>query len=520
MRPPRTSLLSCAAAAALLAGGCRVSLDGAPCRGPGTAADCPDGQACGNDLRCSARALACAASRCTPGEGACEGGLTAAAILCTGADPVCGRRVRDDCAVRGMVCGTQPGVDLGACRCPPEVQGPIVVADPGGSPSRDAHPYPNGQASPRECRFGRLSDALAEAAALAPQAATVQIEAEEAGTIAFGQATAEAWPLLVASNVTLAGVAAPAGPALIRGAPGAPAVLSVEGAVEDVRVDADSATTGVHVGAPGARLVRVEVGGAAGPALEVTVGADPATAATVEVLGGSYGASDIGIWIRGGRVSVAPDPAHASTAVASENAGSTIVAGNVRDGVVIGGMAPRLPLTMMSVDAVLSRVLIADSGGTGITVAGLPPSSRVSVTGSDIRGNGTGEPTSYGAVGSGGPRTAAGVFVQLASGVAFTFHANRLWSNLGDQLAFDPGTWSIAAPDCGALSNVFACIPGGCNAGTCAVALLGSGTVQAAYTVWPGIPTYAYATPNNVLDIEAPTFCMGDLGEPPKPSCQ
>jgi hypothetical protein len=294
----------------------------------------------------------------------------------------------------------------------------------------------------------------------------------------------------------------------------------VEGAVEDVRVDAESATTGVVVTAPGARLVRVDVAGAAGAALEVMVTADPATAATVEVLGGSYRASDVGIWIRGGRVSVAPDPAYDSGAVASENPGSTIVAGNVRDGVVVGGRAIRgYPVTMTNTDAILERVSIDGNDGTGIIVAGLPPTSRVLIRACDVWSNGALDPTLYGMP----SRYAAGVLVSLASSVGFGFRTNRVWSNAGDQLAFESSSaWSIAAPTCGADTNVFDCIPGNCNesGGICAVSIVGGGSVQASKTNWPGdAGGDQYATMNVVAGVYTPDCCWGGAGEPPIPAC-
>jgi hypothetical protein len=61
--------LPLAAALAALLGGCVVDVDGAPCAVSGQSTDCPSGQACGNDHRCSARAQACVSSgsRCEPG---------------------------------------------------------------------------------------------------------------------------------------------------------------------------------------------------------------------------------------------------------------------------------------------------------------------------------------------------------------------------------------------------------------------------------------------------------------------
>ena len=64
---------------------CQVNVEGAHCNQPGSAEQCPSGQACGNDGRCSERAAACGA-RCTPGEVRCGGTSGSAAVkTCTDA---------------------------------------------------------------------------------------------------------------------------------------------------------------------------------------------------------------------------------------------------------------------------------------------------------------------------------------------------------------------------------------------------------------------------------------------------
>lgn len=535
--PPLRARL--ALAAALLFAACQVDVDGAPCRGPGSAADCPDGQACGNDLRCSARALACATSRCNPGVTECAD--TTKARRCDGiADRVCGRWVVDDCAARLMEC---PGVRSGACECP-ELVGTVVVADPSVHSVRGEPPFPTGQAQPPECRFGRLGDALVAAAERAPAAATARIEGETGVVAAFGAVTGEEWPLVVATNVTV--VAASPQPApIIRGEPGVPTIVAVQGALEDVRVEGGGAT-GVGValscGASGkpelrrvevdgggvldpdglvtaglsagvtvagtcgsARLSGVQVSAVAGPALSI----DPAAAATVDVLGGSFGGSNVGIWIRGQKVSVVPDP---------DTAASTVVWGNSGEGVVIGG----LPAT--AVEATLERMIVTANGGTGIVMQGLTSPSRVVARACDVSGNGAVRPAKYGPGLDPERRKSGGVLVRLGPIAAFTFSGNRLWANAGDQLAFESNAdWSISAPPCGSETNVFACMTGDtCDVaadvgGTCAVALLGAGSVQADSNMWPGTPTYLYVMEPAVT---ATSYCDGtEPGVPAKPTC-
>ena len=72
---PRAGRAGIAAlAAALLAlAGCKVEVEGAPCSVPGQGADCPSGQACGNDLRCSMAAASAGCVFCTDGAPGCSG---------------------------------------------------------------------------------------------------------------------------------------------------------------------------------------------------------------------------------------------------------------------------------------------------------------------------------------------------------------------------------------------------------------------------------------------------------------
>jgi hypothetical protein len=524
-----------ALAAALLLGACAVDVDGAPCAVSGTTRDCPAGQACGNDLRCSARALACAASRCTPGEGSCEGPTAKEiAVRCSPADPVCGRWVRDDCAAGALECGARSGGV--ACECPDYV-GTVVAADPRGSPSRDALPFPRGQAMPPECRFGRLGDALAAAAARAPDAATVVVHGVAGEPAVFGTTTGEAWPLTVASNVELVGAGAPAGPTIVRGDPGSGALVEAAGAIERVRVERPAvidggvrgtgiatacssgsvpslrgvevdggavldpsgvATAGLEAGvkvsgACGATLTAVAVAGAAGPALAL----EPSGAATVTVRGGSYGGSVVGVSIAGsGKVTVEPDP---------DTAASTVVAGNSKEGVLLSG-------STTAVDATFDGVVVSGNGGTGLVVWVVAPTTRLNVRQCDIAVNGATAPRIYGE--SGAQRAVGGVlFAQAAQFLEFTFGGNRIFANAGDQLTFfTSGPWSISAGTCGPQTNVFRCV----SEGALALTVTPPGSVEAAYSLWPGIlPTQWVSTG---VDPTA-DYCGAAPGVPPIPTC-
>jgi hypothetical protein len=522
----------------LLLSACTVRVDGAPCSVPGTTVDCPADQACGNDLRCSARALACVASRCTPDATYCSSTKVATAVRCDhAADPVCGKLVEDDCGARGLEC---PGpAHSGACECP-EYAGTVVVADPGGSPDRNALPFPRGQASPRECRFGRLADALATFASTTTSG-LVQVAGGEPGApIVFGSATGESWPVFVPSNVTLRGAPAPAGPTVIRGATdpeAAGTLVRVYGALEHLRIE-DGGARGVGVelacrqaGAPtlrdvqvdggghldpnlsitaglragisvlsscGATLQRVGVTGAAGPALCVEAGAG-----AVRVAGGSYTASEIGVSLRGGSTELTPD-----------GASSVSVSGNAWLGILVGG-GVAAPAPVVSVPgAALDRVVVSGNGGVGVVIARLvEASSRVQLRRCDVSANGRARVVTRGP--SGNERQVGGGLIAVEDLAIIGFAGNRLWSNAGDQLVIDSyAYWQFGPSSCGADTNVFACVSPG--PAQYALRMAGSGYVMAWYCRWPGSPQTDYVPPG----VEAKSVCTGATPqEPAMPAC-
>jgi hypothetical protein len=415
-----------------------------------------------------------------------------------------------------MACGDH-GLATGVCMCP-EYAGTLVVADAAsGSRVVADLPKPTGSPEPPECRFGRLSDALSAAAARAPSAATVRIEGGAA--VAFGAAAAEEWPLEVATNVTV--VAADGERPIVRADPAvATTLVVVRGAVDGLRVDGGGARRpGVEVACsgwnrPSLRRVEVDGQGTVDPDGIVTSGLtagivvtgqcggarltdvaarrvrgvaltiNPDEVGTVEVLGGSFGASNYGIWVRAGNVALKPDP---------ETAASVMVSGNAMHGVVIGGRSP-LAVRGARVAATLERAVVTANGGSGILAAGLPGSARIALSTCDVGENGVAanQVARYGA----GSRSAGGILVANA-GIDLEFTRNRIWANAADQLAFDSSAtnWTIAAAACGVDSNVFACVAGEptcLSGGACAVAVSGGGAVQASRNVWPEYPGDAY----------------------------
>jgi hypothetical protein len=518
-------------AAALIQAACAVQVDGAPCSARGATAECPGDQACGNDHRCSARALACAASRCDPGATHCSSTRAATAVRCEAADPVCGTWVEEDCTARGLECGTRAG----ACECP-EYAGTVVVADPGGSPSRDAVPFPRGQATPRECRFGSLADALVSlSATTAP--GTVTIAGEAGAAAVFGAATGEPWPLLIPSNVTVRAAPAPAGPSTIRAGTdpaSAGTLVRVLGTLDGLRIEGGGArgvglelacglagaptlrnvrvdgggildpslavTAGLRAGVSvtgtcGARLEGVEVTGVAGPALSVEPGAG-----AVQVVGGTYGGNEIGVWLRGGTTTFTPD-----------GASSVTVSGNAWLGFLVGGgIGSTNPLATVPA-ATLDRVVVSRNGAVGVVVARLvEPGSLVQLRSCDVSENGRTRIFTRG-----DSRQIGGVLVSAASPATLDFRGNRLWSNSGDQLVIESDSfWLLGPSSCGADTSLFACQ----GPNQWALRFTGGGSVAPVFFQWPGNPASSYVSPG--VWITQSQICFGSApGEPAMPVC-
>lgn len=518
--------------AALALAACSVDVEGAQCRVPGAAEDCPSGQACGNDLRCSARALACATAgtRCDPAPAYCVG--KARVERCSAeADPVCGALVSEDCAAAGLECGTRGPA---ACECPVALAPTSeFAADPVAGSPRGAAPFATGAASPPVCRFKRLGDALDAAAdaALAGGATSVRAHGAAGALVVFGDVvTGEQLPLEVAAGVTLHGADAPAGATVVR-AEGvtATALVSLRGAIEDVRVESvpvapaggglvgatgtgiatecplvvgaprprieavavdggRSLTKGIEVagGTCGADLSRVEVSRVAGTALEVA--ADAGVAVTVR--GSTFRDSAAGVRATGGKLTI--EPAEGTPSEVRGNAGEGIV--------ITGGTATTLDVTVTGTQ-------VRENGGTGLVLDVVSTASKLTVSGCVVYANGEGTPRRYG---PGSPqRAAGGVFIRQSALSPLVFDTNRVSSNAGDQLAFEGGSWSISPGACGPASNVFGCV--GANY---AVGIAGGGTVDASFSVWPDALWDGYVSPG----VTSSAYCNSAAGAPTPPA--
>jgi hypothetical protein len=501
-----------ASAAALLVAACHVDVEGAICHVPGATAECPAGQACGNDGRCSARALACetAGTRCEPGSAACAGDDDEERVeRCTGAvDPVCGSWAVEECTAAGLRCGTRSGE--AGCECP-AFDGAELAADPvAGSRDPDLPPFPTGAASPASCRFGRLGDALdaARDALVAHPEGTAVRAYGAGGPLVFGDvANGETFPLTVVAGVTLRGAVAPAGPTIVRaeGATGT-GISAVCGAagkprIEDLTLDGGgSLTRGIDVvaGSCGAALARVNVSGVNGPALALL--AD--TGVEVAVTASSFRESAVGVYGLGGRL-VLGSPDSPSDGVEAS--------GNAAEGILLKGASTR------TLDVEIYDGKVMENGGTGVMLDVVSTASRLTVRRCDVYANGRDQPRKYG---PDPQRVAGGILIRQSSLSAFAFDGNRLWSNARDQLAFETsGTaWSLAsgAASCGPASNLFACVAETDEA----IGIGGLGTVKANYSVWPGTPWDEWATSGVYIDPESAWCTAGTAGAPaPAATC-
>lgn len=504
---------SCAIAAALLLAACRVDVEGARCTLPGSPSECPDGQACGNDGRCSARAAGCGTSFCRVGATTCEGSADLGTCVAD-VDPVCG-------SWRVSGCGANLGcVERGAehaCECLAN-SGTEFAAGAGGS-AVDGAAHPTGLANPPECRFKRLGDALAAAIARGGPA-TVKVHGDPGAAVVF---TGEVFPLAVPPDVTISGADPPAGETVVHGDAGsADAMVALQGTLERVHLQNVSMTgNGVEMtcggtavptardvvvsapgtklakgiaisGACGALLERVDASGAAGAALDIA--SDPTAPITAK--GSKFHASGVGVQSTGGKVVLEPDPASGAATEVTDNAGS---------GLLLTGASS-------VVDATLNGVLVARNGGVGLFVDNVAQASKLRMTGCDVSANAASAPVAYGPVLD--RRNAGGLLVSSQVLLStFQLQANRIYANHGgldaDELAFESsaGPWPLTTSSCvaPALPNAIGCA--GTNAR--AVSVTAPGTVDARFTIWPATP------PSAVLGVNTTSYCGAWSGSCP-----
>lgn len=448
---------ACALVAAAVLAGCAVEVDGAPCAVPGATADCPGGQACGNDGRCSARALACAATRCAPGtDDTClaeagDASGTAVARRCVDVDPVCGRWTSERCDERGLSCGLRAG--WASCECPAATTGTLFVSPEGGPAG--APPFATGASSPPACAHRTVTDALDRAGARVRASPGLLATVRVAGGRTYSAASGEVFPLVVPGGVTLAGDGADAPVLLFDAAGAASAALALQAGSSLDRVT-------VRNGDGGPRDVAIEIACAGGT--------DPVQLTSVVIDGRGPSGARLGIGLRAagnlcpvtaaglvveraGDAGVSWDPAVLQSAVSNprfavalalaggavrECGGAGVVARGGRlsvDGARIADNAgrgvdargPRFQALAVS----LSRSRVIRNGDTG--VAAQEVSAGLQLRQNTIWGNGATTAWTGGGT-SGVSRRAGGIAFGGSWRTSLVFEGNRIYGNAGDQI--------------------------------------------------------------------------------------
>lgn len=475
-----------AAAAALALGGCALDFEGARCDAPGSTAECPSGQACGNDLRCSERAAQCVAAKtfclanASPAQKRCSA-APAAIETCTSADVVCGAWVvaapQDACAAN-LVCSTTSGSP--ACVCATPVS--ELAVDPASSSSALT---PTGAMQPPECRFKKLGDALAAAgrAVSANPTATPVVRAvggASGTTVGFGAAaTGETFPLTVPRQTTLASDS------------------TTSGAAYEIVLDDGAAAAAIALSSR-ATLSHFSIRNVLGDATAraVMLACDPASPDPVTLdsisIHGDGGAHKLGYGLLVGTTDTCGIVANAvsisgatvsglhvdaaSGAVASTFTGGTVtscgkgiylrkgslkvngtrVAQNTGFGIRAGESTGDSALE-------LTDAIVTSNGDTGVAVLN---NRRLIVLGTIVWGNLATTGWTNGVT----TRRAGGVVLwgnPPSSATDFQFLGNKIYANKGDQvlgLASGSWTWNIDGAGCGVdsvtgrmQSNLFAC---------------------------------------------------------------
>lgn len=463
--------------AGVLLAACTVEVEGAPCAVPGATADCPRDQACGNDRRCSARALACAASRCTPAVGGdCLGdpvGIatgTAYARRCVDSDPVCGAWDVVPCEA-GLACGHQSG---GAtCECPPNPTRVLVVAPDGSPPGPPLHP--SGIAAPAGCAFATLSDALDRAGALHALDPSGDVTVRAVGASAgnprsFSATSGERFPLRLGAGI-----------ALVSDGP------SDDKRYEIVYARPATGTVALALEGPGSLLagftIRNGDGGLEDAAVLTSCAVGPVFVSSIVVEGRGDDGARLGTGLLGSACATVVDGLEVrdvAEAAISWSASTLVIANSVltRSGGagirLRGGTLEATGLRVaenagMGIDAatgskkrvVLARSRIVRNGDTGIGVAG----GTASISRSTIFGN-------RATTGWSSPRHLWGI-TRLAGGIVLseavleTWAANRVYSNSGDQVLllggggiFDGASGCVDEVEKRLLTSAIGCLDG------------------------------------------------------------
>ncbi|WP_242344413.1 right-handed parallel beta-helix repeat-containing protein [Anaeromyxobacter terrae] len=465
---------------------CQVDVEGAPCRGLGLASeDCPAGQGCGLDGRCSARAAAPTCALCTPEDRRCKdtdstGTSTSAKIQeCSAtADPVCGEWKTVIPCESGLVC-EKSGAP--SCECPASDGTTYAVAAPGSVPA--GGPTPTGASQPPRCRFRSLTEAIVVAA---QSGGTVIAQGGTSGqTVAFGSSTGETLPLDVPSGVILTSDA------------------SSSGASYAIQLDDATATAAVrlHAGATlAAFAIENVVGDSTGDALELACDGSSASAVLESVAMQGRSAADgqkklgHGLSVKDTCGVTAADVVIAgmeSDALRVDPSDPAVVSAFLRGALRQSGQGAHLKQGVLKLDRVtiednagmgieagsstngvaleLNAVKVLRNGDTGIAATN---TTRLFIVDSTIFGNGLGaSPTVWGPPtyqnSTNTSRKCGGIVLigppPEVTEATFRFRRNRVYANRGDQVLVMLSSgrpWPLGATACGTTSTdttVFGC---------------------------------------------------------------
>jgi hypothetical protein len=425
---------------ALLMAACSVDLEGATCRAVGASDNCPVGQACGTNLKCSVKAAGC--QPCVAGTVECRAEPTCEVVECTAAvDPVCGTwKAASDATGTLRTCQVPVGGTALECAC---VKNVVDLA--GGT-----------------CAHPSITSAIAAATRFPAPVVVLG-----GSSFLYGNAIEDAAPIVIPSGVTLLGDEAAT-------AAGATRIIAVQGpgpeglqvhpgaivqglAVE--RADVAGPTVGIlltgGLAASGNTLMSVRVdAGAGGGGFETglrVAGANAVAVSDVQVIGATVAGLEVNRLAASDVVLVTGSTFDQNQVGVSLLKGDLTLSGST----VKRSLAEGVVAVTGTASLTIRDGLIARNRSTGIVITA---AQLLILERNRICGN-LGSDKLYG----GQTRKVGGLYSQGPRPPVLTFSGNRVHANVGDQMyvVASAGTWDISGPggaggcDTG-LPNVFA----------------------------------------------------------------
>jgi hypothetical protein len=447
--------------AGMALGSCAVNTTGAKCeRGD---VNCPLGEGCGLDGRCSPAALcpqpgSALGQVCTPGSGSPPSCGLADTLKRCDPSPVsldCHVWTQIDCAEKGLYCDASATTDT--CACPALGGTDDVFADAiGGSLLLDPVP-PTGLETPALCRFKSVTEALLQT----------------------GSGTGH-------MVVRATGWTGPAGPPVIFAEAGP---ISIPAGVTLTTSDAPLTTNNYVLQAPDT-----------GPASSFVSLAAGATLSGWEVRNESATADAIGTNCGTGTAMVIVDSVKVS------GTGPGVSPAKFKAGIHFSDNLCSLSVNAATISGVSDTAILLDGGG---------PS--VSLTNNVITGNSA---ASVYTISPSIERRGGGIVVWGTIPSSFVFHGNQVYGNQGDQILVGAGSGALnltggaASGACGVTSNVIRCY----DASTSGKGVYAAGPpleVKVDYNEWPT------AFPNKPVDAFGNVTGLGSWCDPvaSRPAC-